>query len=71
MQTCLPRDFQIIGPNEVPTDFDYHCPLLSLPLAFKTTLSNIPATIPYLKSNVERLLFWKEKLGEKKSQGSG
>jgi tetratricopeptide (TPR) repeat protein len=56
---------QVIGPNDVPTDFDYHCPLLSLPLAFKTTLSNIPATIPYLKSNVEKSLFWKEYLGEK------
>ena len=56
---------QIIGENEVPMDFDYHCPLLSLPLAFKTTLSNIPATIPYLKSNSAKSLFWKEKLGEK------
>jgi hypothetical protein len=56
---------EIIGPDDVPTDFDYHCPLLSLPLAFKTTLSNIPAKIPYLKSNVEKSLFWKEKLGEK------
>ncbi|MGO9849523.1 MAG: glycosyltransferase family 9 protein [Methylocella sp.] len=56
---------QIIGPNEVPTDFDYYCPLLSLPLVFGTTLETIPATIPYLKSNAEKSLFWKEKLGVK------
>jgi len=56
---------QIIGPAEVPTEFDYHCPMLSLPLAFKTTISNIPANIPYLKSDVGKSLFWKEKLGEK------
>ncbi len=56
---------QIIGPDEVPTDFDYHCPLLSLPLAFRTTLETIPANIPYLRANVEKSLFWKEKLGEK------
>ena len=49
----------------MPPDFDYHCPLLSLPLALGTTLSNIPATIPYLKSNVEKSLSWKEQLGEK------
>lgn len=27
---------------------DYHCSLLSLPLAFKTQLSSIPNTVPYL-----------------------
>jgi hypothetical protein len=39
--------------------------LLSLPLAFKTDLSNIPANIPYLKSSLEKSLSWKEKLGER------
>ena len=29
-------------------DFDFHAPLLSLPLAFQTTLENIPAKVPYL-----------------------
>ena len=28
--------------------FDRHCPLMSLPLAFGTTLESIPATTPYL-----------------------
>ena len=28
--------------------FDFHCPLLSLPLAFATELATIPARIPYL-----------------------
>jgi tetratricopeptide (TPR) repeat protein len=56
---------RIVGPDAVPADFDCHCPLLSLPLALGTTLSNIPATIPYLKSNVEKSLFWEEQLGEK------
>ena len=45
--------------------FDYQCPLVSLPLAFKTNLSNIPAKIPYLNANLEKSRFWKEKLGEK------
>jgi tetratricopeptide (TPR) repeat protein len=56
---------QIIDADEVPTDFDYHCPLLSLPLAFRTTLATIPANIPYLKADVEKSLFWREKLGGK------
>jgi tetratricopeptide (TPR) repeat protein len=44
--------------------FDYQCPLLSLPLAFETTLSSIPVTIPYLKGNLEKSRLWKERLGE-------
>ncbi|HEX2943338.1 MAG TPA: tetratricopeptide repeat protein, partial [Rhodopila sp.] len=31
--------------------FDYHCPLLSLPLAFGTTLETIPAPVPYLQGD--------------------
>src|ERR1700685_1966048 len=61
----LSPTIRIIGPAEVPAEFDYHCPLLSLPLALRTSLSNIPAAIPYLKSNGEKSLAWKERLGEK------
>ena len=46
-------------------EFDYHCPLMSLPLAFKTDLSNIPADIPYIRSDVERVAAWQAKLGRK------
>jgi tetratricopeptide (TPR) repeat protein len=28
--------------------FDWHCPLMSLPLAFKTTLDSLPRHVPYL-----------------------
>lgn len=31
--------------------FDYHCPLLSLPAAFGTTLETIPACVPYLRAD--------------------
>jgi Flp pilus assembly protein TadD len=31
--------------------FDYHCPLLSLPLAFGTRMATIPAPIPYLHAD--------------------
>jgi tetratricopeptide (TPR) repeat protein len=45
--------------------FDYHCPLMSLPLAFKTDLHNIPAAVPYIRSNPARVAAWQAKLGEK------
>ncbi len=43
--------------------FDYHCPLMSLPLAFRTDAATIPAAIPYLKSNLARVDAWRRKLG--------
>jgi tetratricopeptide (TPR) repeat protein len=38
----------VISEDEVLPDFDLHCPLLSLPLAFGTELNTIPAKTPYL-----------------------
>jgi tetratricopeptide (TPR) repeat protein len=55
---------KLVEPERVLPPFDYQCPLLSLPLAFKTTLSNIPNTIPYLKSSADKSRLWKEKLGK-------
>jgi hypothetical protein len=43
--------------------FECHCPLMSLPLAFQTTLSSIPSAVPYLKPSSEKERFWAEKLG--------
>jgi tetratricopeptide (TPR) repeat protein len=45
--------------------FDFHCPLLSLPLALKTELATIPAAIPYLKADPDQSKAWKDKLGTK------
>jgi hypothetical protein len=42
-----------------------HCPLLSLPLAFKTTLATIPAAVPYLKAPPDLVAMWQARLGEK------
>jgi tetratricopeptide (TPR) repeat protein len=45
---------QLPGVDTLTTDeallppFDRHCPLMSLPLAFKTTLDTIPGRVPYL-----------------------
>ncbi len=42
--------------------FDCHCPLLSLPLAFGTTLDTIPAEAPYLSVSPERIAAWRQRL---------
>ena len=43
--------------------FDYHCPLMSLPLAFKTTLDSIPAAPRYLATDPAKVAQWREALG--------
>jgi len=42
--------------------FDYHSPLLSLPLAFKTTLETVPAPVRYLHSDKAKVRRWQETL---------
>ena len=44
--------------------FDCHCPLMSLPLAFKTDLETIPADVPYVRGDPVRVAAWKDRLGE-------
>lgn len=43
--------------------FDLHCPLLSLPLEFRTDLSSIPAHVPYLRADPVRVEHWRGRLG--------
>jgi len=61
----LSPTIELIGPDEVPNDFDYHCPMLSLPLAFGTTLETIPAQQQYLKADEELRLAWAARLPPK------
>jgi tetratricopeptide (TPR) repeat protein len=44
--------------------FDFHCPITSLPLAFRTTLETIPVPASYLPAPAEdRRQVWKDRLG--------
>jgi tetratricopeptide (TPR) repeat protein len=43
-------------------DFDLHCPMMSLPLAFKTTVATIPSHVPYLSVAAETIERWRSKL---------
>ena len=42
--------------------YDFHCPLGSLPLAFKTEPSTIPAQIPYLRADDAHIEKWRSSL---------
>ncbi|HEX9390194.1 MAG TPA: tetratricopeptide repeat protein [Usitatibacteraceae bacterium] len=56
---------QLLARGETVPKFDYHCPLLSLPLALHTRLDTIPADVPYLRSDPERVRQWAARLGHK------
>jgi ADP-heptose:LPS heptosyltransferase len=44
--------------------FDYHIPLMSLALALGVRLNNIPAPVPYLHPEPERVASWAARLGK-------
>ncbi len=56
---------QVISKGKAPADFDLHCPLLSLPLAFGTQLETVPAEIPYLNAAPEKMAEWRARLGDR------
>jgi tetratricopeptide (TPR) repeat protein len=49
------------APGDVPR-FDWHCPMLSLPRAFATTIETIPAPIPYLRADADDVAEWAGRL---------
>ncbi|HTW71686.1 MAG TPA: tetratricopeptide repeat protein [Acetobacteraceae bacterium] len=49
--------------------FDWHCPMLSLPLAFGTTLARIPGTTPYLRADPEEAASVAVRLAEEAPDG--
>jgi tetratricopeptide (TPR) repeat protein len=55
---------RIVAADAPPEAADYHCALMSLPLAFKTTLADIPAAVPYLSADPRRIERWRGALGE-------
>jgi tetratricopeptide (TPR) repeat protein len=56
---------QIITTGDSVPALDYHCPLLSLPLAFDTQLTTIPLPSAGLKADTEKVAAWQKKLGPK------
>jgi hypothetical protein len=56
---------QVVVAGELLPEFELHCPLMSLPRAFGTTLATIPTSVPYLTAEVDRVRAWRELLGER------
>jgi tetratricopeptide (TPR) repeat protein len=54
---------ELIGANTVPQHFDYHVPLMSLPLALGTGGDLLASTVPYLRAQPERVSQWAARIG--------
>ena len=57
---------EIIGADDDPPPYDALTPLLSLPLAFGTTLETVPAQVPYLRVPDDYAARWVQNLGSRK-----
>ncbi len=60
-------DYLLTREDPLP-EFDFHYPLLSLPLIFETTLENIPSKVPYIFVNDTILKKWKERINKENSK---
>ena len=56
---------QIVARGTALPDFDFHCPLLSLPLAFNTRNDTIPSPHGYLVAEPAKIAAWQAILGGK------
>jgi hypothetical protein len=53
---------QWIDPGETLPEFDVHCPLMSLPKVFGTTVQTVPGQAPYLAAGAELAERWRERV---------
>jgi tetratricopeptide (TPR) repeat protein len=64
LMSSLTGTAQIVPRGEALPDFDLHCPLLSLPLAFGTRLETIPSQTPYLAAPEHKMGAWRDRLNK-------
>ncbi|WP_443645118.1 tetratricopeptide repeat protein [Candidatus Ponderosibacter sp. Uisw_141_02] len=61
MQSLLPREYIFEKGSGLPK-FDFHCPLMSLPHAFRTRLNDVPFSSPYLSPQGKQVERWQQRL---------
>lgn len=57
----VPGVFATLAPDQT-TEFDLHCPLLSLPRVLRTTIDTIPAQVPYILPDPTLASEWRARL---------
>lgn len=59
----LGSSVEVVADGDPIPAHDYCCALMSLPLVFGTTPDKVPAEIPYLRADPERVEAWRIRLG--------
>jgi tetratricopeptide (TPR) repeat protein len=60
------QDVAVVGLDQVPLPaFDWHCPLLGLPEIFAIRLDTVPADVPYLAADPDKVKHWKRRIAGK------
>jgi len=62
LSSCPGIDQLLVQGEELP-DFDTYITLLSLPCVLGTKLDTVPADVPYLKGDPEKVALWRDELG--------
>ena len=70
MRNLLPKENIFRKGAQLP-EFDYHCPMMSLPLAFKTHGVDYLEKGPYLRPNASAVAHWDRVLGKSKKPRVG
>jgi tetratricopeptide (TPR) repeat protein len=65
----LPHVDRVVGSGDELPVFDLHCPMLSLPLALKTTLATIPSAQSYLQTDKMQVNAWQIRLADLPGKG--
>lgn len=55
---------EIIPKGTLPPRFDVHCEMMSLPMAMRLKLSDLPGRIPYLTADAQRVERWRTRLAD-------
>jgi tetratricopeptide (TPR) repeat protein len=55
---------RVLAVGEELPEIDFHCPMMSLPLAFKTTLATVPGRVPYFQAAAQDRDYWAQRLAQ-------
>jgi len=58
---------EVVARGDALPAFDWQIPMLSLPLAFRTTWESIPRDVPYLSAEASRREGWRLRLGAERA----
>jgi len=62
----MPGVAAVIARKEPLPAYDFHCPLLSLPLACGTGLATVPAEVPYIAAAAADIAAWRARLPQRR-----